>query len=200
MDLDHKISAQKTKLRRAALSRRQRLAQKYVSGIGSALIDVFFDHFVVTADLIVAGYWPMGTEADIRPLLKKLAREDCNCYLPVTLVQGQGLNFRKWLPDDDLVLSTLGTFEPSVNRPIGQPNTIFVPLLAFDKKGYRIGYGGGYYDRALKALRAEARNNGRDILAIGVGYAGQQVQSIPHDNFDQQIDWAITEKGAFQFL
>ena len=93
----------------------------------------------------------------------------------------------------------MGVFEPTSNRPMGEPSTLLVPLLAFDKQGYRLGYGGGYYDRTLKVLRSRANNKNQKLEVIGVCYAGQIVERVPHDEFDQRIDWVITEEGLIRF-
>jgi 5-formyltetrahydrofolate cyclo-ligase len=76
---------------------------------------------------------------------------------------------------------------------------LLVPLLAFDMQGYRLGYGGGYYDRTLKVLRSKAKNKNQKLMVIGVCYAGQRVENVPHNEFDQRIDAVITEKGLLKF-
>ena len=199
MNKASEIKLQKNKMRRAALLCRQGLAQKSGSGIGVHLAEIFFNDFVATADLTVAGYWPIGSEADVKPLLTKLHQKDTICFLPVIIGRGEALHFRKWQPNDKLVMSDLGILEPAAVQPMGTPNMVLVPLLAFDMQGYRIGYGGGFYDRTLQVMRSEARNRNQEIIAIGIGYAGQKVESVPHDNFDQRIDWVLTEEGVCKF-
>jgi len=199
LNTGHKINFKKNKLRSVARIRRKNLALNFGPGIGALIAEVFFNHFVVTAKLNVAGYWPIGSEVDIRPLLNNLHQENCGCFLPVITARDQALSFRKWQPDDRLVASNLGTLEPSVCRPIGQPNMVFVPLLAYDAEGYRIGYGGGFYDRTLSALRSKAKRKNQEFKAIGIGYAGQKVERVPREKFDQRIDWMITEEGVCKF-
>jgi 5-formyltetrahydrofolate cyclo-ligase len=77
---------------------------------------------------------------------------------------------------------------------VGVPDILLLPLLAYDKQGYRMGYGGGYYDRTLSDLRDSDK-----ITAIGIAYAGQEVNNVPYENFDQRLDWVLTEKGAQEF-
>ena len=87
-----------------------------------------------------------------------------------------------------------GTKEPPVSSPERVPTVVLAPLLAFDKEGYRIGYGGGYYDRTLAVLRA-----GGSVTVIGVAYAAQEVETVPRDGYDQPLDWIVTEAGARKF-
>ena len=92
----------------------------------------------------------------------------------------------------------MGVLEPAAHRLEGEPDILLVPLLAFDKQGYRLGYGGGYYDRTLKILRSKAKATNQKLEVIGVSYADQIVESVPDDEFDQRIDWVITEEGLNQ--
>ena len=150
-------------------------------------------------DKTVAGYFPIGSEADVKPLLTKLYQLGWGCLLPVVIAVDEKLIFRKWKPDDNLILSNLRIFEPAACQPVGKPNMLLVPLLAFDMQGYRLGYGGGYYDRTLKVLRSKAKNKNQKLMVIGVCYAGQRVENVPHNEFDQRIDAVITEKGLLKF-
>ena len=113
------------------------------------------------------------------------------CGLPALVGRDRPLEFRRWRPGDVLVPARLGTSEPGAESPVVEPSVLLVPLLVFDREGYRLGYGGGYYDRTLAALRGR-----REVVAIGVAYAGQEVDHVPHDGTDQRLDWVITEQGA----
>ncbi|MBL8906323.1 MAG: 5-formyltetrahydrofolate cyclo-ligase, partial [Rhizobiales bacterium] len=73
------------------------------------------------------------------------------------------------------------------------PDVLLVPMLAFDRRGYRLGYGGGYYDRTLAALRVL-----KPITAIGIAYSGQEIAEVPHGSWDEPLDWIMTERGAFR--
>jgi 5-formyltetrahydrofolate cyclo-ligase len=109
--------------------------------------------------------------------------------LPVVMGQGLPLLFRKWGPRDLLIEGPYGIMEPSSRLPEVLPDIVFVPLAAFDRRGHRIGYGAGYYDRTLQALRAS-----KAILAIGVAFSVQEVEAIPEDRHDERLDYVITEK------
>lgn len=146
----------------------------------------------VGSGTIVAGYCPIATEIDIRPLMARLTERGAVCSLPVIVADG-GLAFRRWQPGDSLQDGDRGTVHPPSNAPVVEPEVLFVPVLAVDDEGYRLGQGGGYYDRALAALRAR-----RSITAIGVGYAVQHVDRLPRDAGDEPMDWVLTEAGLTQ--
>jgi len=153
------------------------------------------EHFLATIDMpknaVVSGFWPMGDEIDLRPLLESLHARGHVVGLPVVVWRDHPLIFRSWAPGDALEPAGLGTREPSQDKPKVLPQVVIVPLLAFDRLGYRVGYGGGFYDRTLEQLRAHG-----DVSAIGVAYAGQEVEAVPHDDKDQPLDFIVTESGT----
>lgn len=140
----------------------------------------------------VSGYWPMGEEIDVVPVLEALSARGHPIGLPVMVGKARPLVFRAWHPGQALEDGGFGTRIPSVDAPALTPRVLLVPLLAFDRAGYRLGYGGGFYDRTLQALRA----GDPGVLAVGVAYAGQEVTSVPHDANDQPLDMVLTEAGA----
>jgi 5-formyltetrahydrofolate cyclo-ligase len=137
----------------------------------------------------VAGYWPIATELDIRPLLARCDGRGAVCALPVVEADGC-LAFRRWRPQMMLVEGPRGTWHPPAVAGEIEPDIVFIPLLAVDGRGVRLGQGGGYYDRTLARLRAR-----RPVTAVGVGYAVQRVARLPSDAFDQPMDWILTEAG-----
>ena len=142
----------------------------------------------------ISGYWPGRSELDIRPLLTRLQGTGHPIGLPVVVGRGKPRLFREWRPGDRLEPRAFGLQEPLATAPEVVPRVLLVPLLAFDREGYRIGYGGGYYDLTLATLRARG-----EVLAIGVGYAAQGVARLPHDGRDERLDWMVTEEGAVAF-
>ncbi|CAA7627666.1 5-formyltetrahydrofolate cyclo-ligase [Candidatus Terasakiella magnetica] len=138
----------------------------------------------------VAGYWPLGDEIDPRPLMLALHAQGCPLCLPVVLSKAEPLLFRAWSPDDALEAGPHGTQHPSPDSPCVTPDIILVPLLAFDEKGFRLGYGGGYYDRTLAALRRTGT-----VRAIGLAFAAQKVGQIPAEPWDQPLEAILTEAG-----
>lgn len=170
------IAAQKAALRRRARAARaalgtpaeapgQRLAQ-WLGGRGGVL----------------AGYWPLAAEADPRPAMAAHGGAVC---LPVVEGQGRPLAFRRWQAGARLRAGAFGVMEP-VGEEALQPDIVIVPLLAFDRAGMRLGYGGGFYDRTLAGLRGRAQ-------AIGLGFAAQEVAAVPCEATDAALDMIVTE-------
>lgn len=137
---------------------------------------------------VIAGYWPIITEIDIRPLLARLIDRGFGCCLPAIVSEGDGLEFRRWHTTDVLEPGARETMHLPVSAPVVRPDVLFVPLLAFDGGGHRLGQGGGYYDRTLAALRRDGRP-----IAIGVGYAAQRLEHVPNGPNDARMDWLLTE-------
>jgi 5-formyltetrahydrofolate cyclo-ligase len=142
----------------------------------------------------VAGYWPLGSELDIRPLLLHLHEAGRTAALPVSGPKGTPLIFRAWGPETALREGRFGIREPEEGAPVVVPALLFVPLLAFDWRGHRLGYGAGYYDRTLAGLRA----GGGPVLAVGIGFADQEVDAVPHGPYDQPLDWIVTERFSIR--
>jgi len=149
----------------------------------------------VQTPAVVSGFWPMAEELDIRPLMMELANQGCQLALPVVVAKRQPLVFRAWRPGDALEAGVFGTLHPSPKREVVEPDALIVPLLAVDEEGWRLGYGGGFYDRTLEALRAK-----KSITAVGVGFNAQLVPEVPHGASDQRLDWLSTDKRACAFV
>ena len=125
----------------------------------------------------------------------ELFNEGCQMALPVVQGRGQPLLFRAWRPGDPLEAGVFGTLQPSARRETVEPDALLVPLLACDEEGWRLGYGGGFYDRTLLGLRA-----GRKVTAVGVGFDAQVVPDVPHGPDDQRLDWMLTDRRACAFV
>jgi 5-formyltetrahydrofolate cyclo-ligase len=133
---------------------------------------------------VVAGFWPLPGEIDIRPLLETLHGRGHEIVLPVTPARGEALTFRLWTPGAELVRERFGTVRPTGAEK--RPDCLFVPLLAFDRAGRRLGYGGGYYDRTLAALPG--------AVAIGCAFAAQEVENVPVNPHDIPLHGVATER------
>lgn len=144
--------------------------------------------------LVVSGYLAIGDEIDVSPMLTELHGQGVACVLPVVVERDQPLVFRCWHPDMELQAGPLGTRHPGPENEHATPDILLVPMLAFDSQGHRIGWGGGFYDRTVAALRVEG-----DVLVVGVAYAGQRADSVPRDRYDERLDWIVTEQGAEAF-
>lgn len=147
--------------------------------------------------LTIAGYVPMRGEADLMPLMHDVLRQGFNLALPVVVAKDQPLIFRYWDGVAPLCPGPYGTLHPADNAPQVQPDLLLIPLLAFDHAGYRLGYGGGFYDRTLELRRTDPLFS--PVAAIGVGYACQQVADVPRLGHDQPLDGILTEQ-SFLFL
>ena len=142
---------------------------------------------------IISAFHSFGTEISTFELFDKLVAEGWITALPVVVAKNTPLLFRQWAPGDALVLGRWDIQIPPETAPEVQPDVLLVPMLAFDRKGYRMGYGGGFYDRTLATLRALKK-----VTAIGVAYAGQEIDMVPHDDHDQSLDWIMTERETFK--
>lgn len=160
---------------------------------GPALRDVLTAALSLPEKAAVAGYLPMGDEIDVLPALSVIRASGHDIAMPVVVARGEPLQFRKWRPDDPLEDGPLGTRHPRETAPVVCPDVLIVPLLGYDRRGYRLGYGGGYYDRTVSALRSAG-----EILAIGVGFADQEVAEIPCGPQDEAMDWIVTPREAFR--
>ena len=142
---------------------------------------------------VVSGFLPIGEEIDPAPLMKRLMGEGYSLCLPVMEAKGKPLLFRAWSPGDPLAEVMWGIREPLPTAPSVEPDIVLGPLLAFDRQGYRLGYGGGFYDRTLARLRAL-----KPIVAIGLAYDAQLVDSVPHHDYDERLDWVLTPSGPIK--
>ena len=182
-------------LRQGALETRSKIAaSRDGAAAAGRLKDNFLSAFDVRSDESMAAYWPFRDEIDVRPLLAALEAMGCNCLLPVMIGRKEPLQFHQWKPGDVLESSRFGVLEPSKFHPSTTPDVVILPLLAFDRHGMRLGYGGGYYDRTLNALRRKG-----EVLAIGVAYHDQEMDDIPHDAYDQKMDALVTDQAVIQF-
>lgn len=178
------LAEAKSALRREALARRATLARP---GAGAALAEIVLRHCPPPPGALVAGFWPMGDEIDLRPLMQALQDAGHALALPVTPPRGQALTFRRWHWGAPLVPGRFGTSVPPEDAPPATPEALLVPLLAFDAAGRRLGYGGGYYDRTLAVLPG--------AWALGVAFAGQQVAKVPAGAHDVPLHGIATEAG-----
>jgi 5-formyltetrahydrofolate cyclo-ligase len=194
--IDHaETQALKASLRRET-SVRRRQAHVARPQAGLALMQHFKTSVDVPPGAVVSGFWPMGEEIDVKPLLIQLHAAGHPIGLPVVVKKGEPLIFRRWHPGMALVSGGFGTEVPPPGAPVIEPQVLVVPLLAFDAEGYRLGYGGGFYDRTLDRLRT---GSAADPLAVGVAFSAQHVARVPRDGHDQPLDWIVTEKAAHHF-
>lgn len=153
----------------------------------------FMDAIPVDGGAVVALYYPLKDELDPGPLAEALAARGTALALPVVVRRNAPLAFRRWTPGETLVDGRYGAMTPPESAEAAMPDIVVAPLVAFDRAGARLGYGGGYYDRTLEALRAT-----RATLAVGYAYGAQEVDVLPLAPLDQRLDWIVTERGAIR--
>jgi 5-formyltetrahydrofolate cyclo-ligase len=170
------------------LVRRRMLAAReaWDPACGAALAEHVLRDVHQPAEAVVSGFWPMGQEIDIRPLLLALHGRGHSIVLPETPKRGNPLIFRLWYPGAAMVRERFGTSRP--DGEVRVPDFFLVPLLAFDRRGYRVGYGAGYYDRTLGGLPGRYR--------LGVAYAAQELDEVPAGAYDERLDAVATERGV----
>jgi 5-formyltetrahydrofolate cyclo-ligase len=176
----------KVEARKAAMAVRKRA---FVEGQGQAA-ELLTAFLAGRAGQVLAGYMPMRTEID--PLPAMAAHQGPVC-VPVIEAPQMPLRFRRWTPDARMVEGAFGALIPEEGDWL-DPDVLIVPLLAFDSQGFRLGYGGGFYDRTLEALRAR-----RPVFAMGFAFAAQEVAKVPLDPTDQPLDGIVTENGLVLF-
>ncbi|KMW56341.1 5-formyltetrahydrofolate cyclo-ligase [Candidatus Rhodobacter oscarellae] len=138
----------------------------------------------------LAGYMPIRTEVDPVPVM---ADWDGPVGVPVIQGAGQPLLFHRWTQGCDMVEGPFGARVPAAQEPV-VPQVLIVPLVAFDARGFRLGYGGGFYDRTLEGLRARG-----PVVAIGFAFAAQEAAELPLEPTDQPLDAMVTDAGVTWF-
>jgi 5-formyltetrahydrofolate cyclo-ligase len=176
----------KSAARKAAFAARK---TAFAAGQGQAA-EILADYLADHRGKALAGYMAMRTEID--PLAAMAAHQGPVC-VPVIMAAAQPLKFREWTPGCALQMGAFGAEIPAEGAWI-EPLVLIVPLLAFDARGYRLGYGGGFYDRTLELLRGR-----RPTFAVGFAFAAQEVDVVPIDETDQRLDAIVTERGVRVF-
>jgi 5-formyltetrahydrofolate cyclo-ligase len=182
------IALAKADLRRDAQARREALpvaervaAAETISARGLPV--------EVPAGTVVSGYSPLKSEISPVPLMRCLAAGGARLALPVVQGRGKPLVMRAWAFGDSLGSGQWGIREPKPDAPEVFPDILIVPLIAFDRAGYRLGYGAGYYDMTIARLRAMKR-----IVAVGIAFAAQEYPAIPKTERDEKLDLVLTER------
>ena len=187
------IVAAKRRLRRLAAARRASLSQSVRAAASLAARDrimALLKARHVPSGTTVSAYWTMGEELDTMPLLTSLEDAGYQCALPVVTAPRTLLVFRRWCSGEHLFDGAFGTRQPAESAPVLVPEVVLAPLVAFDGACWRLGYGGGFYDRTLRDLRAEG-----PLLAVGLAFADQEVDHVPHAPWDERLDGVVTEKA-----
>lgn len=186
----NQVTLEKSRLRSERLAERDRIAADLRIEKSLALCDHGSAALAIEPGTIVSGFSPIRSEADIRPLMADLKRRGARLCLPV-IVDKQTIIFRELVPGAELVPMGFGTFGPGPEAEELDPDLMLVPLSAFDVQGQRIGYGGGYYDRAIDRLHKK----GLFPQLIGIAFDCQEVASVPVEQHDVRLHAILTESG-----
>ncbi len=187
------LAQQKQELRNEARAARAKLKAS-APDAARAIAKNFITSIPLLSNVVIAGYIAAHDEIDPRQLVTALRWRGAAIALPRVAAKGGPLAFHRWEQKAAPIIGAYGLFEAAPDWPPIKPSVVLVPLLAFDEDGYRLGYGGGYYDRSLRALRETG-----SVLAVGLSYEGQEIARIPHEATDEKLDWIVTEKGARKF-
>lgn len=180
---------------RALAARRRADAARHAPDAAAAAARNFLHEIGPPAEAVFSGYLPIRGELDPRPLMQALIERGHRGALPVVVGQGEPLLFRRWAPGQPLIEDAFGVSIPMEDAEVVSPMLLIVPLLAFDPAGFRLGYGGGYYDRTLAVLRAADG----PVTAVGFAYAAQEVNDLPRHAGDQRLDCIVTEREVRRF-
>lgn len=187
--MDAKIKPSLRKLMRAKRAEMRKSLPDFAATIARAA-----DTLPLPASAVVAGYVPIASEADPDRLMADLDARGHDLALPCIEAADSPLTFRRWREGDALEPGPYSTLQPKATAQAVRPDALLVPLLAYDKRGWRLGYGGGYYDRTLLALRRSGV-----VLAIGIAFADQEIAAMPVEETDQPLDMVLTERGLRRF-
>ena len=186
--LDENNTAWRRALRQEMVARRAALADAEHAALSARI--VAHAQAALPRPAIAAFCWPIKHEPDVRALLENWRAAGTRAALPVVVAEHAALRFREWTPDTPLAADRYGIPTPTTGDWL-TPDLILLPLNGFDSAGYRLGYGGGYFDRTLAALTPRP-------LAVGVGFEINRVASIRPQPHDQRLDWIVSENGAFR--
>lgn len=179
--------------RTRALARRAAAFAAHGEVAGARLAEHGLTFLELESGAIVSGFSAIRDEIDPARLLGRLHSEGHRLCLPVMQGKGLPLVFRAWSPGDEMGKVQWGIAEPLPDKPVLEPDVVLVPLLAFDAHGFRLGYGGGFYDRTLARLRAI-----KPMVAVGIAYDELKVDAVPHQGYDQPLDWVLTPSGPLR--
>lgn len=188
------ITKKKTELRQHFLKVRADLKHPYREIAATQLCDQFLEHIPYSKKDTVSGYYPTNSEISPMPLMRELASRGLLTTLPVVTDQKSPLLFNTWKEGEPLHTGLFFDIREPRSNP-ATPTIMLVPLLAFDKKGYRLGYGGGFYDRTITFLRQSKHT----FLSVGLAFASQHSDSLPHFDHDEPLDYVVTDEKVWKF-
>jgi len=182
-------AAGKAELRKQALARRAALDAHSRRGFSARLVEFGLALARRLHASAVSAFYPIRDEPDTLALLGALAAQGFRTLLPITGGRDEPLTFRRWRPGDPTTPGAMKIPEPLASAPSLDPDLLFVPIACFDRRGHRVGYGAGHYDRTLARLRALG-----PVTAVGVAFACAETPELPEEPHDQRLDFILTER------
>jgi 5-formyltetrahydrofolate cyclo-ligase len=189
-----KLNAKK-ELRAAAIERRKAAFARHGAEASRMIAAHGLDFIGGDAGAVVSGLAAIHEEINPAPLMTGLQAEGFRLALPVMQGKSKPLLMRSGTPGDAMNVAAWGIAEPLEDKPSVDPDVVLVPLLAFDARGYRLGYGGGFYDRTLQRLRKL-----KPVVAVGLAYDELRVDAVPVESYDERLDWVLTPSGPLHCL
>ena len=150
----------------------------------------FFNHNIKTASL----YYPINNEIAPFEFTKYFEERKIVMSMPVVDIKKKSMLFRKWSPKDELTIGPLGNLEPTHEKEIIFPQIMIVPMLMFDREFFRLGYGGGYYDKTIIKLKKHFQKQNFFFITVGLAYSAQEINKLPREKHDMNLDYIVTEK------
>ena len=195
MFMNKSLLIKKKELRNIQFKVRKKLFLSASSTFNQKLFDKFFKKINFEYVNIISSYISINSEINTKDLNSFILKNNKKLCLPVVLNKDDHLIFRKFTSEEDMVNGFMNIKEPHSSNEVLIPNVLFVPCLAFDIYGFRLGYGGGYYDRTLSHFKKQKY----EFISVGYAFEGQKVSQVPKDEFDMKLDYVITEKKIYIF-
>lgn len=187
------LTEQKGELRKTMMAQREAIAPEARKAAAKAVAEHGLPAGIMTGPAIVSSYWAIGAELDPGRLERRLKAEGYTICLPAIQGRTEPMKFHTWAKGEPLRERKWGIMEPLPAAPAVDPDIMLVPMLAFDALGWRLGYGGGYYDRTIAALRTR-----KNVVLVGFAYDEQRVDAVPHLDYDQRLDFVLTPSGILR--
>ena len=194
--MKNNLIAKKIELRKKQFSLRKKLFSKIKKNFNEDLFERLFVNINFKNINIISSFISINTEIDTTQLNNFIIKKNKILCLPVISNKNEHLIFRKFDNNQEMIEGYMKIKEPPTTNEILVPDLLFVPCLAFDLLGFRLGYGGGYYDKTFSFLK----NNNHKFISVGYAFDDQKVDFVPKDKFDIKLDYVITEKKIYEFV
>ena len=194
--MKNNIFDNKIALRKKQLVLRKKLFANVTHYFNKNLFDRLIEKINFKNMKSVSSFISINTEINTNKLNSYILSKNKKLCLPVIIKKNDHLTFRQFTKFEDMIDGFMKIKEPPITNKVISPELLFVPCLAFDLNGFRLGYGGGYYDKTLNYLKKNKKNP----ISVGYAFDDQKVLEVPKDNFDMKLDYVITEKKLYNFL